>query len=330
MISSNKLSVLYSNHIDSVTENASPSKTEHGWVTELNLSYTDLMNRVLSELPDDLLSSIKNVIIAGTDTDSNAKEIIHRNIHQGKKRSRPTTALQSLGTYELSWLYKKLNSDLNMFSVGAACASGIKAFHLASLFDNGPTLILGAEVPGSAEFVQHIFTSVGALSTADTWAPPFNNDVSGIMLGDGAGVVVVAPEKFTIEHNLKATAIIESIGWATIPTHITDPSDIASLEKLIDETIISSGIPKENFSYWDAHATATPSGDRVEMELHDKILPNIPISSYKARVGHTLAASSLVELSAAIKNFNDPTNRSFLKCSFGFGGQNGIMVVTVL
>lgn len=329
MPSPNKLSILYSKHIDAETEQLLPVKTEHGWTLPLNLSYSALVNKVLSELPENLLPLVSNVIIAGSHGDSTAKEELHKNINQGKTRTRPSQALQSLGVIDLSWLYPKLNSELTVFSVETACSSGIKALQLASIYGNtGATMIISAEV-STVEFIKHIFGSIGALSKADTWVPPFYKDVSGIMLGDGAAVTIVSSKEYADQNNLPSEATIESIGFQTIPTHPTRPSDPLQLQNLIYTTIQKSGIDMSNFSYWDAHATATPTGDAVEIALHEAILPNVPIRSYKSKIGHALGASSLVELVAAIKNFSDDTNKTFLKCSFGFGGQNGIVVVTV-
>ena len=329
MIIPNKLSILYSKHVDAVTENATPVKTNQGWVLPLNLSYSDLQKKALSELPDHLLPLINTIIVAGTFSDSTAVNEVHKNINQGRTRSRPSKALQYLGLVDLSELYSKLSSNIDMFSVLAACASGIKALQLAQRNESGLTLIISAEV-ASIEFINHLFNSIGATSKADTWAPPMDSNVGGIMLGDGSAAIIVSSTNFAEKHNLKTKAIIESLGYETIPTHPTNPSDIKKLEVLIENTIFESGIPKEDFSYWNAHATATPAGDSVELELHSKILPDIPITSYKSKIGHTLGASSLVELAAAIDNFDDPSKKTFLKCSFGFGGNNGILVVSVL
>lgn len=326
---SNKLSVLYSNRVDAVTEGTKPEKTEHGWLSPLGLSYSDLVKKTLNDLPENLVSLISNIIVAGSHGDSTAKEELHKNISSGKTRTKPSQALQSLGVMDLSFLFPKIKNNLNMFSVETACSSGIKALELASLIkSDGLTMIISAEV-ATVEFIKHIFGSIGALSKADVWAPPLSQDVAGIMLGDGAAVMLVSSADYAEQNNLTVEATIESIGFQTVPTHPTRPSDPVQLEDLIKQTIQDSGINLDSFSYWDAHATATPAGDAVEIALHESILPDVPIRSYKSKIGHALGASSLVELVAAIKNFNDEKNKTFLKCSFGFGGQNGIVVVTV-
>ena len=95
------------------------------------------------------------------------------------------------------------------------------------------------------------------------------------------------------------------------------------------DTIARSGRQISDFAHWDAHATGTPLGDKTEMELHDIIMKDVPITAYKRQIGHTLGASGLVETIAAIKNNKGSIKKTIIKTSFGFGGQNGILVLTV-
>jgi 3-oxoacyl-[acyl-carrier-protein] synthase II len=327
---SNNLSIVYSDRIDAVTDPSEKFKSDNGWCITLNKTQPELVKTILEKIPEYLLPLISTVIMSGS-TNGKAKQTIHDSIHNGKNRSRPSAARQAISLIDLSELNPKMQKTLDVFGVDAACSSGIKAMQIAEMIlekSDGLVMIVGAEC-ASIQLMRHIFDSLGAMSHDDEWLVPFSEHPNGIMLGDGAGVIMLASGDFAKEHSLDIEATVDSIGFATIPSHPTQPSDPALSLQLIMDTIARSGKQISDFAHWDAHATGTPLGDKTEMELHDNIMKDVPITAYKQQIGHTLGASGLIETAAAIKNNKGSAKKTIIKTSFGFGGQNGILVLTV-
>jgi len=323
------LVILHTCRIDAQTENVSPTLTNHGWCVTLPYGSAEMVDRMLQGVPCNLLQHVKHVILTNHG-DHAAKQQIHEDIWNKKHRSRPLVSLQSIGTVDLREIFKHTAPSLNVFSVYTACSSGIKGLHLLEqlLQSTDDLAIVLAYESGSVQYLRHIFDSVGATSKDPVWAPPLTSNANGTMLGDGAALMIVSKQSTADKLGVSVKACIDSIGFATVPTHFTRPSQQDIVHQLIVDTIERSG--KSDFVLWDAHATGTVIGDTAEKTLHNAILPHVPIYSHKAVAGHTLSASSLVETVAAIDRLSGSTQQTFLKCGFGFGGQNGVMVVTTL
>ena len=114
-----------------------------------------------------------------------------------------------------------------------------------------------------------------------------------------------------------------------------------------------AGLAAADIDYVNAHGTGTPVGDRAESLAISHVLGDVPVSSFKGAVGHTIAAAGAVELALCVACFTEdalpgtiglsdldpecPANvlkdrvaarpRAILSNSFGFGGQNCAVVI---
>jgi 3-oxoacyl-(acyl-carrier-protein) synthase len=147
--------------------------------------------------------------------------------------------------------------------------------------------------------------------------------------------------------------VIEDVRSATKGIARTQPSDADFLCQLVDSVVKDW----DSIGHWNAHATATPVGDVIEYDMFKRSVGNrdIPISSLKGRIGHTMSNSGLCEMIHGIMSFqqkkvfkthnlvdpfvDDPriimedvstTKDTFLKCSFGFSGKNSVVLVKCL
>ncbi len=122
--------------------------------------------------------------------------------------------------------------------------------------------------------------------------------------------------------------------------------------------IEDAGLERKDIDYINAHGTSTPTNDRIETlaikNLFEEQAYNIPISSTKSMVGHSLGASGALEIIACIQstihdeihptiNLENPDPECDLNYvpgkklkkkvdvalsnSFGFGGQNACVVI---
>ncbi len=181
---------------------------------------------------------------------------------------------------------------------------------------------------------------------------PFSIDRKGIVLSEGAGVVVLAAEDRLSNYGLTPKAEVMGVGWTSDAFHFTVPN-AETIIRAIREAIDDAGLQPHDIHYVNAHGTSTPKGDATEVECLRTVfggaLENIPVSSNKSQIGHTLGASAAIEAALGIEamqqglilptvnHIPDPEladvdvvpNQArkqqyefFLSNAFGFGGTN--------
>ena len=185
---------------------------------------------------------------------------------------------------------------------------------------------------------------------------PFSIDRKGIVLSEGAGVVVLAAEESIATYGLTPKAEVMGVGWTSDAYHFTLPN-AATITRAIREAIDDADLQPDDIQYVNAHGTSTFKGDATEVEclrtVFGKALGKIPVSSNKSQIGHTLGASAAIEAALSIEalqqgvilptvnHIPDPElddvdvvpNQArrqryefFLSNAFGFGGTNCCIV----
>lgn len=200
----------------------------------------------------------------------------------------------------------------SVLTISTGCASGTsaigEAYHLIrdGSFDIG---IAGASEAAITPMVVASFSSVGLLSTDNedpaTACRPFSKDRNGIVLGEGAAVVVLEE----VGHALRRGARIygEVIGYGTSfdSYHTHHPSPSAEYAgKAIFHALVDASIKPEEVDYVNAHGSASVLNDKVETLAIKKAFGDhayqLPISSTKSMTGHTLGACGSVEFVACV------------------------------
>ena len=248
-------------------------------------------------------------------------------------------------------------------STNSACASGLQALGTAlELIRLGKVdAVLAGGSDESTPLVASSFQLLYALAEEETPEPeklsrPFDAGRTGLVCAEGAGVLVVEE----LEHARKrgAEILFELAGYATNCSgwHVShsDERQIANCMKaaLADAATDASGV-----DYVSAHATGTRVGDAAEAAaIRSVVGGDVPVSSLKGHLGHTLGASGALELAAVDGMFRDrlvlPTRnleniddcsgillprvieerkiRVCVKNSIAFGGVNASLVCRVL
>ena len=181
---------------------------------------------------------------------------------------------------------------------------------------------------------------------------PFSIDRKGIVLSEGAGVVVLAAEERLATYGLTPKAEVLGVGWSSDAYHFTLPN-AETIICAIREAIDDADLQPDDIQYVNAHGTSTLKGDATEVEclrtVFGSSLGKIPVSSNKSQIGHTLGASAAIEAALSIEaaqqgvilptvnHIQDPElddvdvvpNQArrqryefFLSNAFGFGGTN--------
>ncbi len=186
---------------------------------------------------------------------------------------------------------------------------------------------------------------------------PFDRDRDGCVIGEGAAALVLESLESARERGATIRAEICGYGESSDAKHITAP-DAEGQARAIQAALASADIAPDSVGYINAHGTATGANDpsectAVTMALGDAA-PDVPMGSTKSYFGHLLGGSGAIEVLGtvlALENETLPANLNLenpdeacqaclvgstsqalarpyaLKNSFGFGGNNGVLVL---
>jgi len=249
--------------------------------------------------------------------------------------------------------------------LSSACTSGSHAIALAALLlqaGQADVMLAGAAESCISPAAVESYIALRALSTRNNEpnraSRPFDKDRDGFILAEGAAALVLE----TLEHAQKrgAPILAELAGFALNcdAYHITAPHpDGEGAANAMLAALQNSDLSINDVDYINAHGTSTPINDPSETKAIKRAFGDrayeIPISSIKSMIGHSLGASGALEAIACIKAINEslipPTinldeadplcdldyvpNKArkkelnvVLSNSFGFGGQNCVLV----
>ncbi|MEZ8144573.1 beta-ketoacyl-ACP synthase II [Enterovibrio norvegicus FF-33] len=134
---------------------------------------------------------------------------------------------------------------------------------------------------------------------------PFDIDRDGIVIGEGAGSLVL--EEYEHAKARGATIYAEIVGFASNcdAAHITDPK-METMQICMEKALKNAGISANKVGYVSAHGTATSKGDIAESQATANVFgPRMPISSLKSYFGHTLGACGAIEAWLSIEMMNE-------------------------
>ncbi len=189
---------------------------------------------------------------------------------------------------------------------------------------------------------------------------PFAGDRTGLVLGEGAGIVVLEEMESAIARGATIYAEITGFGSANDSSHITQPS--ADGQALAMRAALScAGLQPSDIGYINAHGTGTGLNDPVETAAIKQVFGEqamqTPVSSTKSMHGHLMGATSAIEFIACVMalkhqsipptinlHVSDPqcdldyvpnqgrTNvalTNVMSNSFAFGGTSGVLIASL-
>ncbi len=249
----------------------------------------------------------------------------------------------------------KLNGPNQIFTT--ACAAGNYAIGYA--YDNIQSGKADLMFAGGADALSKIaYTGFCRLvAVAPEKCQPFDKNRKGMIPGEGAAILAIESLDYALER--RAPIYAEILGYGL---SCDDFSMMISIEEgmaaCMEEAIKESGIDKEDVNYISAHGTGTLQNDKEESFAIKKVFKDnykqIPVSSIKSMLGHTMGAASAIEALAccmAIKtrvvpptiNYETPDPDCDIDCipnvsrkqninvalnnSYAFGGNNSCLAL---
>jgi nodulation protein E len=276
----------------------------------------------------------------------------------GHNRVHPLTIPKTMANAGASHISMEFGLTGPSFTISTACSSAAHAIGQAYwMVRSGITdvaLTGGSEAPFS-------FGILKAWEAMRVVSPetcrPFSKDRKGMILGEGAGMLVLEPLDAAQARGARIHAEIVGFGMSADACHITQPS-AEGAARAMRAVLKDAALAPEQIGYINAHGTATPANDSTETAAiravfggHSKALA---VSSTKSMHGHALGAAGALECLAAMlalrdgvlpptANFTEPDpecdldvipNQSravqveyAISNSFAFGGLNAVLAL---
>ena len=144
-----------------------------------------------------------------------------------------------------------------------------------------------------------IFDIMRATSTRyndqpDLTPRPFDAGRDGLVVGEGAGCVVLEEYEQAKARGAKLWAEVLGFGSNCNGTHLTN-SCAEGIAGAIERALADAKLDPERIGHVNAHATATETGDLAESQATNRLLGHrVPVSAIKGGMGHTLGASGAI------------------------------------
>ncbi len=250
-------------------------------------------------------------------------------------------------------------------TVITACAASNQAIGEAmEILRRGAAKVMltGGTEAGISQLGLGGFSTMRALSTRndepERASRPFDAQRDGFVPAEGAAMLVIETEQHALAGG--ADILCELAGFASTSDayHPVQPQESGEgAMRAMKVALDDAGVSLDEVDYINAHGTSTPLNDAVETKaikgLFGKRAHQIPVSSTKSMIGHSLGAAGALEAIPCIRSISDgvihPTAnyqypdplcdldyvpnqarkkdvRVVLSNAFGFGGQNACLV----
>ncbi|MGM4918621.1 beta-ketoacyl-ACP synthase [Tardiphaga sp. 813_E8_N1_3] len=265
------------------------------------------------------------------------------------------------------YLVEKFGTKGSPISLSTACASGATAIQLGveaiRRGEADAALCVGTDGSVNPEALIR-FSLLSALSTNNDVpakaSRPFAKNREGFVMAEGAGALVLESLEAATARGAKILGVVAGCGELADSFHRTRSSpDGKPIIGCVNNALTDAGLVSDQIDYINAHGTGTPENDKMEYlgisSVFGERAKEIPVSSNKSMVGHTLSAAGAVEAVFSLLTLEhqripptinyevpdpaipfdvvpntarDAKVTAVMSNSFGFGGQNASLILT--
>jgi len=199
-----------------------------------------------------------------------------------------------------------------VFGVMSACAAGAHAIGAAVRaiqHGDADAVVTGGAEAALTPLTRAAFASMSALSPTGV-SRPFDARRDGFVLSEGGAVLVLEDGEQARARGARILGRVLGYGATGDAHHLTAPmADGAGGARAISAALRDAELAPRDVLYVNAHGTSTPLNDRSETAALKLALgesaAQVPVSSLKSAIGHTLGAAGAVEAVATILALRD-------------------------
>jgi 3-oxoacyl-[acyl-carrier-protein] synthase II len=265
-------------------------------------------------LDANILNSSRALICTGSTTGSPTEYFdSHKKIFetQSAKGQKSTSVFKCMSHTNSTNMAISIGFTGSVISANSACASGNQSVVLATqLIKAG---IYDVAIVGGCEeahkttvstFDAAHASSINNNESPKTSSRPFDKDRDGVVISEGAGIIILESEDFAKKRGAKLLAEVVGGEYTGSGVHMAQ-SDTNSITDNIKKTLINTDIRPEEVDFVSAHATGTKQGDNAETwGIFNAFERDISVHSLKGYTGHTFAASGSIETAMLVKMMN--------------------------
>ena len=222
----------------------------------------------------------------------------------GKSRVHPLTIPRVMANANASHISMEFGITGPAFTISTACSSANhaigQAFHMVRSGQVEAALAGGSEAPFS-------FGILKAWEALRVVSPdvcrPFSKNRNGMVLGEGAAILVLEPLEAARSRGARVYAEIAGFGMSSDAGHITAPS-VEGPVRAMQAALRDANLSPEQVGYINAHGTGTAANDVTETrairQVFQKHAERLALSSTKSMHGHALGAAGALEAAATV------------------------------
>lgn len=249
--------------------------------------------------------------------------------------------------------------------VATACATGAHAIGIGMMTlrsGMADVCLAGGAESTMTRLVMAAYDNMGVFTKQNdvpsAASRPFDATRDGFVMGEGSGVLVLETWAHARARGAEPLAELAGFGMTCDAYHIAAPQPEGTFAaKAMSLAMADAGLEPGDIGYINAHGTSTELNDVIETRAIKLAMgeygDRVPVGSTKSMTGHCLGAAGGVEACASVMavkegflppsiNYNTPdpdcdlniignSGRSeeiiaSMSNSFGFGGQNGVLV----
>lgn len=251
---------------------------------------------------------------------------------RGWNRVPPLTVAMSMGNGPAAAVSLVVNAQAGVNATVNACSSGTQALATAAaLIRRGEVDVVvagGAEAP-LHPLVLGSFSAMRALSRrVDEPAGasrPFDAERDGMVLGEGAGVLVLESERHAYERGARIYAELAGVGISSDAFHMVQPEpNGAGTASAVRSSLADADVRPEEVAHFNANGTSTLPGDAAEARAVQEVFGGAGrgpvVTANKSMLGHGLGAAGAVEAITTVLALHHgvvPPTRNFVHLDEG-------------
>ena len=274
--------------------------------TEKALIKSGLMN-------NDIIASLDTGISYGSSTGSTdavsdfAKMLICKKL-EGLSATTYIRMMSHTCAVNLGVFFKAQGRIIPTSSACTSGSQGIGYAYEAIKYGKQKVMIAGGAeelCPTQAAVFDTLYATSIKNDTPELTPKPYDEGRDGLVLGEGAGTLILESLDFALKRGANILAEIVGFGTNSDGNHITQPT-FDTMETAMSLALKDADLEPEDIGYVNGHGTATEQGDIAESKATEYVFGNnISLSTLKGHIGHTLGACGAIESFVTVNMLND-------------------------